>query len=117
MNDAFEKIYKNSIKNPEFFWEEVSKDIFWFKKPSKILNRSKPPFYKWFEDGTTNTCYNALDHHIDQGRGDKLALIYDSPITGNKSNFSYRELKEKVSKFAGSLVNQGIAKGLSLIHI
>ena len=90
MNNNFKEIYDNSIKNPENFWQEISNDIFWFKKPTKILNKSNPPFYKWFEDGITNTCYNALDVHIDQGRGDKLALIYDSPITGNKKQFTYK---------------------------
>ena len=111
MKSEFDKIYEESIKNPEKFWHEVSNDIFWFKKPTKILNKSNPPFYKWFEDGTTNTCYNALDLHIDKGKGDKTALIYDSPITGNKKKFTYSELKDKVSKFAGSLDNLGIKKG------
>ena len=111
MKSDFDQIYRESINNPEKFWKEISNDIFWFKKPSKILNKSNPPFYKWFEDGTTNTCYNALDLHVDNGRGDKTALIYDSPITGNKKKFSYSELKEKVSKFAGSLDNLGIKKG------
>ena len=105
MNNKFHQIYENSIKKPEEFWQEVSKDIFWFKKPTKILNKSNPPFYKWFEDGVTNTCYNALDLHIDEGRGEKIALIYDSPITGNKDQFTYSELKKKVSKFAGALKN------------
>jgi propionyl-CoA synthetase len=111
MKNNFNKIYENSIKNPENFWEEIANDIFWFKKPTKILNKSKPPFYKWFEDGVTNTCYNALDIHIDQGRGDKTCLIYDSPITGNKKQFTYKKLRDKVSKFAGALTNQGIKKG------
>ena len=111
MKSEFERIYKESIDNPEKFWQEVSNDIFWFKKPSKILNKSNPPFYKWFEDGTTNTCYNALDLHIENGKGGKTALIYDSPITGNKKKFTYLELKDKVSKFAGSLDNLGIKKG------
>ena len=111
MTAKYNEIYENSIKNPEEFWQEISEDIFWFKKPTKILNKSNPPFYKWFEDGTTNTCYNALDHHINVGRGDKTALIYDSPITGNKAKFTYKELKDKVSKFAGALDNQGIKKG------
>ena len=66
MSIKFKEIYKNSIKNPEKFWREVSENIFWFKKPSKILNKSNPPFYKWFSDGITNTCYNALDIHIDK---------------------------------------------------
>ena len=112
MKSNFEKIYSESIKNPEEFWQKVGDDIFWFKKPSIILNKSNPPFYKWYEDGVTNTCYNALDFHIDNGRGDRDALIYDSPITGNKKKFTYSELKDKVSKFAGSLDNIGIKKGL-----
>ena len=111
MSDKFNKIYEKSIKEPENFWKEAADDIFWFKKPTKILNKSNPPFYKWFEDGVTNTCYNTLDIHIDQGKGNKTALIYDSPITGNKSKFTYEELRSKVSKFAGALVNQGVKKG------
>ena len=100
-----------SINNPENFWREASENIFWFKKPSKILDKSNPPFYKWYEDGVTNTCYYALDFHIDQGKGSKTALIYDSPITGDKNKFSYEELRSKVSKFAGALKNQGVNKG------
>ena len=96
MNLKFKEIYTSSIKNPEKFWKDVSEDIFWFKKPSKILNKSNPPFYKWFEDGVTNSCYNALDHHIEQGKGDKVALIYDSPITGNKAKFTFNQLKANV---------------------
>ena len=111
MSEKFKKIYDQSIQNPEKFWEEAANDIFWFKKPTKILNKSNPPFYKWYEDGVTNTCYNALDIHIDQGRGKKTALIYDSPITGNKSQFTYEELRSKVSKFAGGLKEQGVTKG------
>ncbi len=111
MKDSFNKIYQESIQNPERFWQNVSEDIFWFKKPTKILNKSNPPFYKWFEDGVTNTCYNAIDTHIDQGKGDKTALIYDSPITNYKAKFTYNELREKISKFAGALHNQGIKKG------
>ena len=111
MSDKFNKIYDQSINNPEKFWEEAANDIFWFKKPTKILNKSNPPFFKWYEDGITNTCYNALDIHIDQGNGKRTALIYDSPITGNKSKFSYEELRSKVSIFAGALKDQGVNKG------
>jgi len=110
LSGKYEKIYDSSIKNKENFWKEVSNNIFWYKKPSKILNSSNPPFYKWFEDGITNTCYNALDFHIDKGRGDRTAIIYDSPITGAKNKFSYKELRDKVSVFAGALKNQGINK-------
>ena len=111
MNNNFKEIYNNSIEKPEDFWKKNSEDIFWFKKPNKILNKSNHPFYKWYEDGVTNTCYNALDIHIDKGKGEKTALIYDSPITGGKSKHSYKELRDKVSKFAGALSNQGISKG------
>ena len=93
MSDNFKEIYRKSIEDPENFWGEASDDIFWFKKPTKILNKSNPPFYKWFEDGVTNTCYNALDVHIDKGQGQKTALIYDSPITGNKSKLTYEDLR------------------------
>ena len=67
LNQKYSQIYEKSIKNRESFWKEVSENIFWYKKPSKILNSDNPPFYKWFEDGVTNTCYNALDLHIDEG--------------------------------------------------
>ena len=85
----FKEIYEKSIKNPEDFWKSLSDDIFWFKKPTKILNSSNPPFYKWYEDGKTNTCYNALDLHVENGLGDNAALIYDSPITGNKAKYTF----------------------------
>ena len=111
MSKNYKKTYDSSIKNKEGFWKTISEDIFWYKKPSKILNSSNPPFYKWFEDGVTNTCYNAVDIHVDNGRGDKTAIIYDSPITGTKYKLTYKDLKEKVSNFAGALKNQGIKKG------
>ena len=111
MNQKLSDIYLKSLKEPENFWREIANDIFWFKKPTKILNKSKSPFYKWFEDGVTNTCYNALDLHINNGLGDKIALIYDSPITGAKSKYTYSQLREKVSKFAWTLRNQEINKG------
>jgi len=111
LSRKYKEIYGNSIQNREKFWKEVSEDIFWYKKPTKILNSDNPPFYKWFEDGITNTCYNALDHHIDQGRGEKLAIIYDSPITDVQKKISYKELRDRVALFAGALKKQGIQKG------
>ena len=86
-------------------------DIFWYKKPTKILNSDRPPFYKWYEDGITNTCYNAVDLHVKNGKGKKLAIIYDSPITNSQKKITYAELKDQVSIFAGVLVDQGIKKG------
>ena len=90
------------------FWSEVAKDIFWYKKPSKILNSDNPPFYKWFEDGVTNTCYNAVDLHVKNGMGKKTAIIYDSPITNSKEKITDNQLKDRVSIFAGALKKQSI---------
>ena len=84
LNQKYKEIYEILLIIKKNFGKKFLNDIFWYKKPTKILNSDNPPFYKWFEDGVTNTCYNALDIHIDQGRGDKLAIIYDSPITGYK---------------------------------
>jgi len=108
---SYKKIYEQSIKQKENFWKKVSDDVFWYQKPEKILNTENPPFYKWFEDGVTNTCYNALDFHVDNGLGDKVALIWDSAITNTKEKYTFNQLKEKVSLFAGALKNQNIQKG------
>ena len=108
---SHKKIYEQSIKDKENFWKKVSDDVFWYQKPEKILNTENPPFYKWFEDGVTNTCYNALDFHVDRGLGDKVALIWDSAITNTKEKYTFNQLKEKVSLFAGALKNQNIQKG------
>jgi len=115
LSKNYKEIYYSSIKNKEDFWQNISEDIFWYHKPRKILNTDNPPFYKWFEDGVTNTCYNALDFHIDKGLGEKLALIWDSPITSSKEKFTYNQLKEKVELFAGALKNQGVVKGDRII--
>ncbi len=111
MTPKYQDVYQDSIKNPQKFWSEISDDIFWYKKPTKVLNSINPPFYKWYEDGITNTCYNAIDLHVKNGNGKKLAIIYDSPITNSKKKITYSELKDQVSVFAGALVNQGIKKG------
>ncbi len=111
MASKYQKIYQRSIQNAESFWSEVANDIFWYKKPSKILNSDNPPFYKWFQDGITNTCYNAVDLHVKNGNGAKVAIIYDSPITNSQKKITYAQLKDQVSIFAGALVNQGIKKG------
>ena len=111
MAAKYQEIYQTSIREPEKFWSEIANDIFWYKKPSKILNSNNPPFYKWFQDGTTNTCYNAVDLHVEKGKGNKLAIIYDSPITNTQKKITYDELKNQVAVFAGALKNQGIKKG------
>jgi len=111
MTSKYQEIYQRSIKDSKGFWSEIANDIFWYKKPKKILNSDNPPFYKWFQDGTTNTCYNAVDLHVKNGKGEKVAIIYDSPITNSQKKITYTQLKDQVSIFAGALVNQGIKKG------
>ncbi|OQR82228.1 acyl-CoA synthetase short-chain family member [Thraustotheca clavata] len=103
--------YQRSIDNPEEFWGEAAKDIHWFKPFSKVLDRSKAPFYTWFPDGEMNTCYNALDVHVKNGRGDEAAIFYESPMTGTKRKITYKELLDQVATFAGALARQGVQKG------
>ena len=97
MSQKYIEIYNESIKNPENFWKKLAENIFWYKKPTKILNSDNPPFYKWYEDGVTNTCYNAVDLHVKNGNGEKVAIIYDSPITNSQKKITYAQLKDQVS--------------------
>ena len=92
-------------------WQRAAEDIHWFEKPTTVLDSSNPPFYRWFPDGVTNACYNALDIHVEQGRGDQLALIYDSPVTDTKRQYTYAQLLQEVAGFAGVLASQGVGKG------
>jgi propionyl-CoA synthetase len=92
-------------------WRQVADSIHWYQAPDTVLDDSNPPFYRWYPDGVTNACYNALDVHVEQGRGDQAALIYDSPVTDTKRQYSYAELLDTVSRFAGVLAAQGVAKG------
>jgi propionyl-CoA synthetase len=107
----FDDVYRHSLDDPEAFWGAAADDIFWFKRWDKVLDDSNPPFYRWFSGGTTNTCYNALDRHVEDGRGDQAALIYDSPVTNTKQTFTYSELTDKVAAFAGVLTKYGLGYG------
>jgi propionyl-CoA synthetase len=107
----YQKMYDESIKNPEKFWGEAAKEIHWYKPYTKVLDDSRKPFYRWFVGGQLNTCYNALDRHVESGRGNQPALIYDSPVTDTIATFTYKEMLEKVSIFAGALQKYGIQKG------
>ena len=111
----FDVVFQSSINNPEEFWTEAAKNITWYKKYDRVLDSSNPPFYKWFEGGKMNTCYNAVDRHVENGRGDQTAIIYDSPVTQSITKISYRELLEKVATFAGALKSQGVEKGDTVI--
>jgi propionyl-CoA synthetase len=92
-------------------WRQAAENIHWYTPPTEILDDSNPPFYRWYPDGVTNACYNALDIHVEQGRGDQAALIYDSPVTDTKRTYSYAELLASVSRFAGVLASRGVGKG------
>ncbi len=92
-------------------WRSAADDIYWYQAPSTLLDDSNPPFNRWFPDGVTNACYNAVDIHVEQGRGDQLALIYDSPVTATKRSYTYAQLLDEVSRFAGVLASQGVEKG------
>ncbi|PKL38460.1 MAG: propionyl-CoA synthetase [Spirochaetae bacterium HGW-Spirochaetae-1] len=107
----YQKAYEESISNPGSFWGKAAGDIVWTKNYSKVLDDSNVPFYRWFVDGEMNTCYNAVDLHVEKGRGDQTAIIYDSPVTGTVKKYTYRELLDLVSRFAGVLRSQGIEKG------
>ena len=92
-------------------WQQAAQDIHWYESPGQVLDDSNPPFYRWFPDGSTNACYNALDLHVEQGRGEQDALIYDSPVTETKRRYSYAQLLDEVSRFAGVLASRGVEKG------
>ena len=83
----------------------------WTRAPQRVLDDSHPPFYRWFPDGELNTCANALDRHVEHGRGDQAALIYDSPVTGTQRTYTYRELLDETARFAGVLRGLGVEKG------
>jgi len=108
---SYEEIYARSMEDPEGFWAEAAGEIDWYKPWDKVLDDSNKPFYRWFAGGELNTCYNALDRHVENGRADQAALIYDSPVTGAKQSYSYRELRDRVARFAGVLKDQGVEKG------
>jgi len=109
--DAYELAFERSLNDPDAFWAEAAEELHWYRKWDTVLDDRNPPFYRWFTGGITNTCYNALDRHVDAGRGDQAALIYDSPVTGVVRTYSYRTLRDEVARFAGALAGLGVTKG------
>jgi propionyl-CoA synthetase len=108
---SYQTEYSKSINSPEEFWGEKAQDLAWFKQPEKILSKDENGIDRWFADGELNTSYLALDYHVENGRADNTAIIYDSPVTGQKRKISFRELRDDVAKFAGVLKSQGVEKG------
>jgi propionyl-CoA synthetase len=112
MTGEYRLAYQRSLQDPEGFWGEAAEDVVWIKRWERVLDDSNKPFYRWFRGGVVNTCYNALDRHVDEGNGERLALIYDSPVTGGTvRKYTYRELRDEVAKFAGVLAAEGVGKG------
>ena len=106
-----EETYRRSLEEPEAFWAEAAAAIDWDEPWQHVLDDSQAPFYRWFAGGRMNTCYNALDRHVERGRADQPALIYDSPVTDTVATFTYRELRDAVALFAGALAAQGVTRG------
>ena len=104
-------IYKSWQTDPEAFWMNAARAIDWIKPPSKALFDQDAPFYQWYADGEVNTCYNALDRHVESGRADQIALYYDSPITDTKEKYTYRQMRDLCAQLAGGLQAQGVKKG------
>jgi propionyl-CoA synthetase len=108
---AYQAAFDRSLRDPDGFWGEAAEAIHWNKKWNRVLDHSRPPFTRWFVGGELNTCYNAIDLHIEQGRGDQPALIHDSSVTGTIRKFTFRELRDKIAHFAGVLAGLGVGKG------
>jgi len=111
MSPSYADVYSRSINDPDSFWGEAANDVFWYRKPQQVLDRKAGVYGRWFAGGLTNTCYNAVDLHVDNGHGDQAALIYDSPLAGVVRTYSFRQLRDEIAKFAGALVSLGATKG------
>jgi propionyl-CoA synthetase len=110
VSDSYEAIYGRWLSKREEFWVELAESVHWYRKWNRVLDASRAPFYKWFRGALVNSCYNALDFHVENGRADQPALIYDSPVTGTIRSYSYRVLLDEVARFAGVLLDRGITK-------
>ncbi|MEJ2347224.1 MAG: propionyl-CoA synthetase [Gammaproteobacteria bacterium] len=108
---SYQSEYDESIKDPEGFWRRKAADLTWFKEPQTILSQDEHGIHHWFADGEMNTAYMALDHHVETGRGDQTALIYDSPVTASQQRYTYRELRDETARCAGMLQELGVGKG------
>ena len=107
----YDEVFRASVTDPEGFWLRAASAIDWSVTPMRALDSSNPPFYRWFPDGELNVAYNALDRHVQAGRGERAAVIYDSPVTGTRHTLSYEKLRDEVALFAGVLAGLGVGKG------
>src|SRR5580692_6658898 len=108
---GYAEVYRRSLAEPEAFWAEAAEAIDWERRWDRVLDDSRPPFYRWFAGAELNTCWNAVDRHVAAGRGERVALIWDSPVTGQIRHFTYSELRDEVARLAGVLTGLGVVKG------
>src|ERR1700751_3183622 len=108
---GYAETYRRSLERPDEFWAEAAEAIDWERRWDRVLDASTPPFFRWFAGGRLNTCWNAVDRHVAAGRGERVALIWDSPVTGQARHFAYSELRDEVARLAGVLTGLGVAKG------
>ncbi len=111
----YQDTFNQSISHPEEFWGEIAKSVHWYKSWDKVLDDSDKPYYRWFTGAEVNTCYNAIDIHVENGRGDQNAIIYDSAMTGEVRHITYRKLLEETAQFAGALRKLGVEKGSRVV--
>jgi propionyl-CoA synthetase len=111
MTASYAATFARSVDDPEGYWLEQAGLVDWIARPTRALDDSRRPFYRWYPGASLNTCYNALDRHVVDGRADQPALIYDSPVTGGSATYSYAQLLEQVAAFAGALRALGVTKG------
>src|SRR6516164_243517 len=111
MTTGYAETYRQSIEQPEEFWAEAAEAIDWEQRWDCVLDRRRPPFFRWFPGARLNTCWNAIDRHVAAGRGARVALIWDSPVTGRIEHFTYRELRDEIARLAGVLTSLGVVKG------
>src|SRR5690349_20883280 len=107
----YRQTYQRSISDPEGFWRDAAEGVAWHVPPTRILDDSEAPIFRWYPDAELNTCHNALDRHVGEGHGDRAALIHDSPVTGVTRTYSYREMRDEVALFAGALRRLGVGRG------
>jgi len=111
MSGEYERAFQESVSDPERFWGAAAEKVHWYRTYDQVLAGEKPPFYRWFEGGIVNSCYNALDYHVENGLKNNIALIYDSPVTKTIKRYTYGDLRDLVARCAGGLRNLGVGKG------
>ena len=112
---TYNEIYSQSIDSPTQFWETQAKELDWYKNPETILSKDNNDYPLWFKDGELNMCYLAIDKHIEDGFGEQIAMIFDSPVTQTVKKYTYNEVKTEVAKLAGGLLSLGLKEGHTAI--